>query len=75
MITIESNIDHNTVYYKHFFFGGGEQHIQLNGERLHVVNSVTITLPFMQDSEIVKLALIVDALRRAGCKSMSLKIP
>jgi ribose-phosphate pyrophosphokinase len=75
MITIESNIDHNHIYYKHFFFGGGEQHIQLNAERLHMTESVTITLPFMQDSEIIKLALIVDALRRAGCKSMSLKIP
>jgi ribose-phosphate pyrophosphokinase len=75
MITIESNIDHNHIYYKHFFFGGGEQHVQLNAERLHLVESVTITLPFMQDSEIIKLALIVDALRRAGCKSMCLKIP
>jgi ribose-phosphate pyrophosphokinase len=75
MITIESNIDHNHIYYKHFFFGGGEQHVQLNAERLHLAESVTITLPFMQDSEIIKLALIVDALRRAGCKSMCLKIP
>jgi ribose-phosphate pyrophosphokinase len=75
MITIESNIDHDNIHYKHFFFGGGEQHVQLNADRLHVVDSVTITLPFMQDSEIIKLALIVDALRRAGCKSMQLKIP
>jgi ribose-phosphate pyrophosphokinase len=75
MITIESNIDHNHIYYKHFFFGGGEQHIQINADRLYMVESVTIMLPYMQDSEIIKLALIVDALRRAGCKSMSLKIP
>lgn len=75
MIAIESNIDHNHIYYKHFFFGGGEQHVQLNADRLHAAESVSITLPYMQDSEIIKLALIVDALRRAGCKSMQLKIP
>ena len=75
MITIESNIDHNNIPYKHFFFGGGEQHIQLNADRLYAAEFVTITLPFMQDSEIIKLALIVDALRRAGCMSMCLKIP
>lgn len=75
MITIESNIDHNHIHYKHFFFGGGEQHVQLAADRLYVAESVTITLPYMQDSEIIKLALIVDALRRAGCKSMQLKIP
>jgi|LakMenEpi03Aug12_release.lakeMendotaPanAssembly.Ray.scaffolds.fasta_scaffold513518_2 ribose-phosphate pyrophosphokinase len=75
MITIESNTDHNSIHYKHFFFGGGEQHIQLNADRLHAAEFVTITLPFMQDSEIIKLALIVDALRREGCMSMCLKIP
>ena len=75
MINIESNTTYTSIYFKHFFFGGGEQHIQIDEESLNYVEYVTITLQYAQDTEIFQLALIVDALRRAGCKSMQLKIP
>lgn len=79
MIEIRSKKHGTAIEYKHFFFGGGEQHIQIKPGGFHnnyvICEDVEIILPYMQDSEIIKLALIVDALRRVGCKSMYLKIP
>jgi len=75
MINIDSNTTPYSIHFKHFFFGGGEQHVQIDEDSLNYVESVSITLQYVQDTEIFQLALIVDALRRAGCKSMQLKIP
>ena len=63
------------IEYTHFFFGGGEQHIQLKLDEIGVPNSVVIFMQYMQDSELVKLAILVDALRRSGNTFIQLVIP
>ena len=63
------------IPYEHFFFGGGEQHIKFDQQDIADVCSATIWLHYSQDSEIWKLALIVDALRRANISILHLKIP
>ena len=40
-----------------------------------VPSAVVIELNFRQDADIIELAMWVDALRRAGCKSISLHLP
>ena len=72
MITIYSNLTHNLVDTKRFIFGGGESYTRLMDG---VPSSATIVLNFSQDGDMVELAMWVDALRRAGCKSISLHIP
>jgi ribose-phosphate pyrophosphokinase len=73
MIKITSNITGKEILYKHFFFGGGEQHLQILDDL--GIESVEIFLRYFGDSDIIKLSLLVDALRNTGCKSISLKIP
>lgn len=73
MIKITSNITGKEIPYKHFFFGGGEQHVQVLDDL--GIESVEIFLRYFGDSDIIKLSLLVDALRNTGCKSISLKIP
>jgi ribose-phosphate pyrophosphokinase len=75
MIEIISHTTNRPIAYKHFFFGGGEQHIKFDNEDLLDTFNATIWLHYAQDSEIWKLALIVDAMRRAGPVVMRLNIP
>lgn len=75
MIEIIAHSTNKTIAYEHFFFGGGEQHIKLNQKDLADAYSATIWLHYGQDSEIWKLALIVDALRRANINILHLNIP
>jgi ribose-phosphate pyrophosphokinase len=75
MIEIISHTTKLPIAYEHFFFGGGEQHIKLNQQDVADSYSVTIWLHYGQDSEIWKLALIVDALRRSNINILHLNIP
>ena len=75
MIEIIAHSTNKPIAYEHFFFGGGEQHIKLNQKDLADAYSATIWLHYGQDSEIWKLALIVDALRRANIHILHLNIP
>jgi ribose-phosphate pyrophosphokinase len=75
MIKIISNNTKLLIAYEHFFFGGGEQHIKLNQRDITDTCSATIWLHYSQDSDIWKLALIVDALRRVNVNILHLKIP
>lgn len=75
MIEIISNNTKLPIAYEHFFFGGGEQHIKLNQQDIADTCSAIIWLHYGQDSEIWKLALIVDALRRVNVNILHLKIP
>jgi ribose-phosphate pyrophosphokinase len=75
MIEIISHTTNRPIAYEHFFFGGGEQHIKFDNEDLLDTFNATIWLHYAQDSEIWKLALIVDAMRRAGPVVMRLNIP
>lgn len=75
MIKIISHTTNSPIAYEHFFFGGGEQHIKLNQRDIADTCSATIWLHYSQDSDIWKLALIVDALRRANINILHLKIP
>jgi ribose-phosphate pyrophosphokinase len=76
MIEIFSHTTNSIIPYEHFFFGGGEQHIKFNHDDLmHTWNATTIWLQYGQDSEIWKLALIVDALNRDGVNLIRLNIP
>lgn len=75
MIEIIAHSTNRPIAYEHFFFGGGEQHIKLNQKDLADAYSATIWLHYSQDSDIWKLALIVDALRRAGIHILHLNIP
>jgi ribose-phosphate pyrophosphokinase len=76
MIEIISHTTNRPIAYEHFFFGGGEQHIKFDDEDLVNTFNATIWLHYAQDSEIWKLALIVDAFRRAGPhRPMRLNIP
>lgn len=75
MIEIFSHTTNTLIKYEHFFFGGGEQHIKLNQQDIADACSATIWLHYNQDSEIWKLALVVDALRRANINILHLKIP
>lgn len=72
MITIRSSLSHNLVDTKRFIFGGGETYTRLTE---NVPPSVIIDLNFAQDGDLIELAMWVDALRRAGCMSISLRIP
>lgn len=71
MIKINNLISTRPVETKTVFFGGGEKHIQL----LNFPSAAEIIVNFENDSDIVTLAMYVDALKRSGCKSMVLKIP
>lgn len=76
MIEIISHTTNSPIAYEHFFFGGGEQHVKLKHSDISELWSVTIWLHYSQDSEIWKLALIVDALRRANSQTLiRLNIP
>jgi len=75
MIEIISHTTKLPIAYEHFFFGGGEQHIKLNQQDVADSYSATIWLHYGQDSEIWKLALIVDALRRSNINILHLNIP
>lgn len=75
MIEIISHTTNSIIPYEHFFFGGGEQHIKLNQRDIADTFCATIWLHYSQDSEIWKLALVVDALRRANIDILHLKIP
>lgn len=75
MIEIISHTTNRPIAYEHFFFGGGEQHIKFDDEDLLNTFNATIWLHYAQDSEIWKLALIVDAFRRAAPLVMRLNIP
>lgn len=63
------------IPYKHFFFGGGEQHIKFDPADVPTDVPLTILVRYAQDTDIIKLTLIVDALRNLGCKNLHLKIP
>jgi ribose-phosphate pyrophosphokinase len=75
MIEIISHTTNRPIAYEHFFFGGGEQHIKFDNEDLLNTFNATIWLHYAQDSELWKLALIVDAFRRAQPLVMRLNIP
>ena len=75
MIEIIAHSTNKPIAYEHFFFGGGEQHIKLNQKDLADAYSATIWLHYGYDFEIWKLALIVDALRRANINILHLNIP
>jgi ribose-phosphate pyrophosphokinase len=75
MIEIISHTTNTPIKYEHFFFGGGEQHIKLNQQDIADASSATIWLHYAQDSDIWKLALVVDALRRVNINILHLKIP
>jgi len=75
MIEIFSHTTNSIIPYEHFFFGGGEQHIKFNHDDLMHTWNTTIWLQYGQDSEIWKLALIVDALNRDGVNLIRLNIP
>lgn len=71
MIKINNLTNNRPVETKTVFFGGGEKHIQL----LNFPSAAEIVVNFENDSDIVTLAMYVDALKRSGCKNMVLKIP
>lgn len=75
MIEIISHTTNCPIAYEHFFFGGGEQHVKLNQHDVANTCSATIWLHYGKDSEIWKLALIVDALRRSNINILHLNIP
>jgi len=73
MIEIKDNLSDKTIPYEMFNFGGGETHVKISD--LTNVHVVDVILKYMNDTQLVQLALIVDALRRAGVIHLSLKIP
>lgn len=75
MIELFSHNINRPIAYEHFFFGGGEQHIKLNQLDVSRTHAVTIWLHYEQDSDIWKLALIVDALRRCNIHILQLNVP
>jgi ribose-phosphate pyrophosphokinase len=75
MIEIISHTNNKRIAYEHFIFGGGEQHIKINFDGHIIVTGATIWLHYSQDSDIWKLALIVDALRRSNVHNLDLNIP
>lgn len=75
MIKIFSTKTNTPIEYKHFFFGGGEQHVQLLDCSSEMFEDVTIWLHYSQDNDLLKLALIVDALRLIEVERITLKLP
>lgn len=71
MIKINNLVSTRPVETKTVFFGGGEKHVQL----LNFPSAAEIIVNFENDSDIVTLAMYVDALKREGCKNTVLKIP
>lgn len=72
MIKIKtSRFKSEPIPYEHFFFPGGEQHIKLDVKKLYAelrnvdeVQYISVVWNYENDAEMMKLYLIVDALRR-----------
>lgn len=64
-----NNVDKSDIRYKHMFFRGGENHIQLTPNyqsQFQLNQQFDVILRYSNDSELFKLALTVDALNRLG---------
>jgi ribose-phosphate pyrophosphokinase len=64
-----TNLDE--VKFKSLTFNGGEEHIRIDP----VVSGVTITIRMNSSSDLMKVVLAVDALRRYGNKTIKLYMP
>lgn len=73
MIEIKKALSGQIIPYEMFNFGGGETHVKIND--LKDVHFVDVIVKYMNDSQFVHLALIVDALRRGNVTNIRLKIP
>lgn len=73
MIEIKKALSGQIIPYEMFNFGGGETHVKIND--LKDVHFVDVIMKYMNDSQFVHLALIVDALRRGNVANIRLKIP
>jgi len=64
------------VPYESFTFSGGEEHIRFSGPRQHTAWEVDITAILTSSAEIIKLAMVTDAIRRhADNVKITLKMP
>lgn len=73
MIELKHTLDGKPIHYEMFNFGGGETHIKIKD--VEDVHFVDVIVKYMNDSQFVHLALIVDALRRGNVTNIRLKIP
>jgi len=74
-VTSYTNGKHN-VPYESFTFSGGEEHIRFSGPRRHAAWDVHITAILTSSAEIIKLAMVTDAIRRhADNVKITLKMP
>jgi ribose-phosphate pyrophosphokinase len=61
------------VGYKHFIFNGGEEHVVI--DYVNPNKSVTLRVLLHNSSDILRLLLITDALKRLNIKTIDLVIP
>jgi len=73
MIEIKKALSGQIIPYEMFNFGGGETHVKISD--LTDVHFIDVIVKYMNDSQFVQLALIVDALRRGNVANIRLKIP
>jgi ribose-phosphate pyrophosphokinase len=74
-VTSYTNGKHN-VPYESFTFSGGEEHIRFSGPRQYAAWDVHITAILTSSAEIIKLAMVTDAIRRhADNVKITLKMP
>lgn len=73
MITITAS---DLVKFEHLIFSSGENHVRLeNPNALRLAQTIYINFYFTHDGEIMKLLLLVDAIRRVSTAELILKIP
>lgn len=74
-VTSYTNGKHN-IPYESFTFSGGEEHIRFSGPRQYAEWDVHITAILTSSAEIIKLAMVTDAIRRhADNVKITLKMP
>lgn len=74
MITIYAlHIPAEPIPYQRLIFSGGEVQIRINSQR--AFSSATIETHIRSSEDLIELLMVTDALRRHGCKELSLIMP
>lgn len=73
MLTIHALHIPEPIPYQRLIFSGGEVQVRINSQRNFI--QATIKVHIRSSDDLMELLLITDALRRQGCKELSLVMP
>lgn len=74
MITIQNKKGY-VIGYKHLTFSGGEEHVVLDSNYIYQDNFARIIAYLRSSTDVMKLLMVTDALRRVGAKEIHLVCP